>query len=414
MSAWLGAAKQSSEFTPEQIAEVRRLQSLYPDARGALLPVLHLAQDTFGYISLEVEEYVAGLFDLTPAHVHEVVTFYTLFFREPKGRHVVSVCHNLSCHLMGAKTIIDHLKQRLGIEMGETTPRWTGDAPDGRVPLRVRAGAHDAGGRSLRGPSHAREGRSPPRGARVMAEKIFTRNFHLKDSHTLGVYRETGGYTAIAKALRMEPAAITEEVKKSNLRGLGGAGFPTGTKWSFIPKGSTAPKYLVVNADEGEPGTFKDRYLLERDPHALIEGMLIAARAIDSHLGFVYIRGEYVRALADLQRRRPGGLRRRSAGQERAGVGLRLRHRRPPGSRRLHLRRRDGTPVLPRREEGLAQDQAAVPGHQGRLRRSPPSSTTSRRWPRCPTSSIAARSGSPASGRRARVAHACSPSRATW
>ena len=127
-----------------------------------------------------------------------------------------------------------------------------------------------------------------------MAERIFTRNFQLPDSHTLRVYRETGGYTAIGKALRMEPAAITEEVKKSNLRGLGGAGFPTGTKWSFIPKGSTAPKYLVVNADEGEPGTFKDRYLLERDPHAVIEGMLIAARAIDSRQGFVYIRGEYV------------------------------------------------------------------------------------------------------------------------
>jgi NADH-quinone oxidoreductase subunit F len=127
-----------------------------------------------------------------------------------------------------------------------------------------------------------------------MAEKIFTRNFHLADSHTLSRYRETGGYTAVVQAFGMDPPAITEEVKRSNLRGLGGAGFPTGAKWSFIPKGSTAPKYLVVNADEGEPGTFKDRYLLERDPHALIEGMIIAARAIDSHLGFVYIRGEYV------------------------------------------------------------------------------------------------------------------------
>ena len=127
-----------------------------------------------------------------------------------------------------------------------------------------------------------------------MDEKIFTRNFHLSDSHTLRVYRQTGGYSALGKAFQMEPAAITEEMKQSNLRGLGGAGFSTGTKWSFIPKGSTAPKYLVVNADEGEPGTFKDRYLLERDPHALIEGMLIAARAIESRLGFVYIRGEYV------------------------------------------------------------------------------------------------------------------------
>jgi NADH-quinone oxidoreductase subunit F len=127
-----------------------------------------------------------------------------------------------------------------------------------------------------------------------MAEKILSKNFDVRDAHTLRVYRETGGYRGWDKARGMEPAAITEEVKKSNLRGLGGAGFPTGVKWSFIPKGSTAPKYLVVNADEGEPGTFKDRYILERDPHALIEGMLIAARAIDSRLGFVYIRGEYI------------------------------------------------------------------------------------------------------------------------
>jgi NADH-quinone oxidoreductase subunit F len=127
-----------------------------------------------------------------------------------------------------------------------------------------------------------------------MAETVLMRNFGRTDSHTLTAYRATGGYGAWEKATAMEPAAITEEVKQSNLRGLGGAGFPTGTKWSFIPKGHTGPVYLVVNADEGEPGTFKDRYLLERDPHALIEGMLIAARAIRSALGFVYIRGEYV------------------------------------------------------------------------------------------------------------------------
>ncbi|MCI0546855.1 MAG: NAD(P)H-dependent oxidoreductase subunit E [Candidatus Rokubacteria bacterium] len=113
-------------FTPAQLEEVRRLQSLYPEPRGALLPVLHMAQDAFGYISLEVEEYVAGLFDLAPAHVHEVVTFYTMFFQTPKGRHIVAVCHNLSCHLLGAKGIIDHIGQRLGIEPGETTP-------DGRI-----------------------------------------------------------------------------------------------------------------------------------------------------------------------------------------------------------------------------------------------------------------------------------------
>jgi len=113
-------------FSGEQLAEVRRLQSLYPDKRGALLPVLHMAQDAFGYVSLEAEEYVASLFDLSPAHVHEVVTFYTLYFREPKGRHVVAVCHNLSCHLAGAPEILAHVKRRLGIDAGETTA-------DGRV-----------------------------------------------------------------------------------------------------------------------------------------------------------------------------------------------------------------------------------------------------------------------------------------
>jgi NADH-quinone oxidoreductase subunit E len=115
-------------FSEQQLAEVRRLQSLYPDPRGALLPVLHTAQETFGYVSLEAEEYVASLFGLAPAHVHEVVTFYTLYFREPPGRHVISVCQNLSCHLAGAPRILAHLQERLGIKVGETMD-------DGRVTL---------------------------------------------------------------------------------------------------------------------------------------------------------------------------------------------------------------------------------------------------------------------------------------
>ena len=128
----------------------------------------------------------------------------------------------------------------------------------------------------------------------MTGEMILTRNFARSDSHTLRAYVETGGYQAWAKAQAMEPAAIVEEVKAANLRGLGGAGFPTGTKWSFIPKNHAGPVYLVINADEGEPGTFKDRHLLERDPHALVEGMLIAARAIRSATAYVYVRGEYV------------------------------------------------------------------------------------------------------------------------
>jgi NADH-quinone oxidoreductase subunit E len=115
-------------FSPAQLREVQRLQSLYPDRRGALLPVLHMAQETFGHVSLAVEEYVGSLFELSPAHVHEVVTFYTLFFQRPKGRHVVAICHNLSCHLAGSREILAHVKRRLGIDVGETTD-------DGRITL---------------------------------------------------------------------------------------------------------------------------------------------------------------------------------------------------------------------------------------------------------------------------------------
>ena len=128
--AGLAGPAPTTRFSAEQLTEVRRLQSLYPDKRGALLPVLHMAQETFGYISLSAEEYVAGLFDLSPAHVHEVVTFYTLYFQQPKGRHVVAVCHNLSCTLAGAKDILAHVKRRLGIEVGETTG-------DGRITLQA-------------------------------------------------------------------------------------------------------------------------------------------------------------------------------------------------------------------------------------------------------------------------------------
>ena len=126
-----------------------------------------------------------------------------------------------------------------------------------------------------------------------MAElKLLTKHQGEKDTHTIAHYKSVGGYTAIKKALSMKPEDIVLEVKNSGLRGRGGAGFPTGMKWSFIPK-TDKPKYLLCNADEGEPGTFKDRVLLEEFAHQMIEGMIIAAKAIDSHQGYIYIRGEY-------------------------------------------------------------------------------------------------------------------------
>ena len=127
----------------------------------------------------------------------------------------------------------------------------------------------------------------------IGCEPLQLKRMFIKYGHTLKVYQETGGYASLRKALQMAPADVIEEVKKSSLRGRGGAGFPTGMKWSFVPKDSPKPKYVVCNADESEPGTFKDRYLLERDPHALIEGMVIAGHALGAQTGYIYYRGEY-------------------------------------------------------------------------------------------------------------------------
>jgi NADH-quinone oxidoreductase subunit F len=127
----------------------------------------------------------------------------------------------------------------------------------------------------------------------IGCEPLQLKMMHVEDGHTLKVYRDHGGYKSLQKALGMAPGEVIDEVKASALRGRGGAGFPTGMKWSFVPKDSPKPKYVVCNADESEPGTFKDRYLMERDPHALIEGMIIAGWALGSNTGYIYTRGEY-------------------------------------------------------------------------------------------------------------------------
>lgn len=127
-----------------------------------------------------------------------------------------------------------------------------------------------------------------------MVEKILTRQFGLKNLFKIDVYLKQEGYSAVRKALKeMKPEEILEEVKKANLRGRGGAGFPAGVKWGFVPQDVDKPKYLCVNADEGEPGTFKDRYIMTHNPHLLLEGIIITCFCVGIHTAFIYIRGEY-------------------------------------------------------------------------------------------------------------------------
>jgi NADH-quinone oxidoreductase subunit F len=131
--------------------------------------------------------------------------------------------------------------------------------------------------------------------------KLVSKNWGKKDSHTLAVYKANGGYTAVQKAFKMTQQQIIDEVTKSNLRGRGGAGFPTGMKWTFVSKEKATPKYLVINGDEGEPGTFKDRYIFSEDPHMFIEGCIIGAYTLGCPIVYVYIRGEFKFQMARLQ-----------------------------------------------------------------------------------------------------------------
>ena len=124
--------------------------------------------------------------------------------------------------------------------------------------------------------------------------RLLTKNWYKPNNRTLDFYKANGGLAALPKVLQMQPAEVIDGVKKSVLRGRGGAGFPTGMKWSFVPKNSPKPTYLVINADESEPGTFKDREIIEQDPHSLMEGIAIACWALQSHTCYIYIRGEYL------------------------------------------------------------------------------------------------------------------------
>ncbi len=156
-------------------------------------------------------------------------------------------------------------------------------------------------------------------------EPLLLRNINMPDSHTLATYKAHGGYRSWEKVVQtMKPEQLIDEVKASGLRGRGGAGFPTGMKWSFVPKDSPKPRYLVCNADESEPGTFKDRLLIEKDPHAIIEGTLIAAYAIQAHTAFIYIRGELVFGENILERAVEEAIQARYIGKTIAGSGYDL------------------------------------------------------------------------------------------
>jgi NADH-quinone oxidoreductase subunit F len=320
------------QYTPENRQRFEAFAAHYPPEfrQSAILHALYLVQEQQGYVSANAARHVGEVIGCSTADVEDVVSYYVMFFRNPVGKHVLQVCTTLSCALAGAERLVEELEHKLGIKAGETDP--TGmftiqpmeclGACD-RAPVVMvnnsfwqealqpeQAGAFvdrikSQGERGCAGchldiehrPESEWKGKTTtPAKPKAMPdyEPVLTQYAFTPNGFTLDHYLSNqAGYQGLKKALSMTPEQVIDAVKASALRGRGGAGFPTGMKWQFVDKKSPKPRYIVCNADESEPGTFKDHLLMERNPHLLVEGCLIGCYAIDAKVAYIYIRGEF-------------------------------------------------------------------------------------------------------------------------
>jgi NADH-quinone oxidoreductase subunit F len=283
----------------------------FPNARGALLYALHMARDELGSLNKEVFAEVGEFFGMRAGEVAEVASFYSLF-NQPRAQAVVQVCVGLPCCLNDARGLVRTAEKKLGTKSGTATAdgRFAivevqclgscGTAPVVQVNRNpyVERVTPDYLASMLTSPQAAIGALPPPPLVSQIAEGVegYLLPPNWQKRLTIDEYKQAGGYQAVLKAGAMEPKDIAAVVKDAGLRGRGGAGFATGLKWTFMPPPDGGPRYLAVNADESEPGTFKDRQIMERNPHLPLEGIMIAAMAIQANAAFTYIRGEYVEA----------------------------------------------------------------------------------------------------------------------
>ena len=281
-------APKGRQYDVAALAEVRELLGAAPRRRDLLIEHLHRIQDRFGHLSARHLRALGEEMKLAQAEVYEVATFYAHFDvvregEEPPPPVTVRVCDSLSCELAGARELLAELTNR---HQGRGQVRIV------RAPCMGRCDAAptlEVGHRHLDcATAAALDG--------VLSEGDF--HPRIPEYEAFAEYAAAGGYETLARyrAGGATPDEVQETVLASGLRGLGGAGFPSGRKWSFV-RAEAGPRYLAVNGDEGEPGTFKDRYYLERTPHLFLEGTLIAAWAVEAAKAFVYIRDEYPAAL---------------------------------------------------------------------------------------------------------------------
>jgi NADH-quinone oxidoreductase subunit F len=296
-------------LSAETHARIREEISHFPHARGALLDALHFALREKGSFDAEVFAEIGQFFGMRSDEVASVASFYSLF-KQPRARAVLQVCTNLPCCLKGARGIVREIQDRLGIKAGNATldGRFAieeveclgscGSAPVVQVNLNpyLENVTPDYVASILDMPEKAIEARRPAPIISIIPPGTEGYLLPPNDQKWLSLddYKRNGGYQAILKAAQMAPKEIAALVRDSGLRGRGGAGFVTGLKWSFMPPPDGGPRYLAVNADESEPGTFKDRQIMERNPHLFIEGIMICSKAIEAVAAFIYVRGEYV------------------------------------------------------------------------------------------------------------------------
>jgi NADH-quinone oxidoreductase subunit F len=281
--------------------------------RHLLLPALNAVQGQVGWVSSGALDYISRRLTVPPAEAYGVATFYALLSTESRPRRVAHVCDDIACQLAGAETLCGDLEKAIGPEGGA----WfrspcLGQCERAPAALLQLAGEDDwtltsatsatiadsLSGKRVESalPSAAPQTHAP----RAEGLRILRRIGRASPS-SIDDYREQGGYRALRRAFELGAEAVLREVKESNVRGRGGAAFPMGVKWEAVAKAPVRPHYVVCNADESEPGTFKDRVLMEEDPFAVVEATTIAGYASGSAKGYIYVRGEYPLAIRRLQ-----------------------------------------------------------------------------------------------------------------
>ncbi|MFE7972625.1 NADH-ubiquinone oxidoreductase-F iron-sulfur binding region domain-containing protein [Streptomyces shenzhenensis] len=311
-SSWEGAAR--DEMRTEDLRWARGGRKAR-ERRDLLLPGLHAINDRIGWISEGALGYLCRRLTVPPAEAYGVATFYALFSVRPRPATVLHVCTDLACTAAGAQELCAGIESRLGPGSGVSVARSPCLGLCERAPaaLAIRAGdpvrtavsaPATVAAAVLAGTAPDSAPEEPPAALAVPQagdpSLLLLRRVGVVDPASLDDYRAHGGYAALRRAFALGPAGVIREVTDSGLVGRGGAAFPTGRKWQATASQPDRPHYLVCNADESEPGTFKDRVIMEGDPYALIEAMTIAAYAIGAHRGFLYLRGEYPRALRRL------------------------------------------------------------------------------------------------------------------